>query len=443
MKTKPRSIARLLMPAMLLAATPFLLTVQAQTLAAAAAKSADPHVIKGAYLAKVGDCAACHTAQEAKPFAGGLPLATPFGTLYSTNITPDASTGIGNYQYDDFARALREGVAKDGRRLYPAMPYPSYSKIDDADMHALYRYFMLGIKPVSEAAPASALRFPFNIRPLMAAWNLLYLPSGPYRDDPRQSVEWNRGAYLVQGLAHCGACHTPHGALGEETAFDGRNNDGFLSGYSLAAWYAPGLNGHGTTGSSKMTRPQFIAYLRSGRSPQGAAFGLMTEVINKSTQYLHDDDLNSIATYLTSAPPQSPAAAPPEGAGSGAPDTVATDLRAGHVNSTGAGLYLNNCNACHRSDGTGATATFPALSGNASVTCADPTSLIHIVLSGSHMPSTAAAPTPLAMPDFGWRLNDQQVADVLSFIRCSWGNQAPPVTADEVAKVRSVALSAK
>ncbi|MFM0669428.1 c-type cytochrome [Paraburkholderia sediminicola] len=406
----------------------------------------DAQLAKGAYLAKVGDCAACHTANKTQPFAGGLPLATPFGTLYSTNITPDPSTGIGGYSYDDFAKALRQGIAKDGHRLYPAMPYPSYAKIDDSDMHALYRYFTQGVKAVGQPNRASELRFPFNVRTLMTVWDRLYAHDPlPYQADPHQSVEWNRGAYLVQGLAHCGACHTPHGMLGQESVLDEKDNTAFLSGNTLAGWYAPNLRGHMTQTSASdkaWSKADLVAYLRSGRMHDGAAFGPMTEVIDDSTQYLHDDDLNAIATYLTS-PSLQAGATPPATQQTGRADPTAIALRAGHIDSTGAHLYLDNCAACHRTDGTGAMPAFPSLRGNASVLSGDPASLIHIVLSGSHMPSTAAAPTPLAMPDFGWRLTDQQIADLLSFVRSSWGNRAAAVTAGEVAKVRGVAISAK
>jgi mono/diheme cytochrome c family protein len=280
----------------------------------------------------------------------------------------------------------------------------------------------------------------------MTVWDRLYAHDPlPYQTDPHQSVEWNRGAYLVQGLAHCGACHTPHGMLGQESVLDDKDNTAFLSGNTLAGWYAPNLRDHmaQTSTSDKVwSKADLVAYLRSGRMHDGAAFGPMTEVINDSTQYLHDEDLNAIATYLTS-PSLQTGATPPAAQQSGRADQTAVALRAGHIDSTGAHLYLDNCAACHRTDGTGAMPAFPSLRGNASVLSGDPASLIHIVLSGSHMPSTAAAPTPLAMPDFGWRLTDQQIADLLSFVRSSWGNRAAAVTAGEVAKVRGVAISAK
>ena len=444
MKTLPGWLSRTLGPLML-ALLSGLPCVQAQTAGASpgpagAAPRDDGQLLKGAYLAKIGDCAACHTAHESLPFAGGLPLQTPFGSIFSTNITPDAATGIGAYTYDDFARALREGRARDGHYLYPAMPYPSYAKIDDADMHALYAYFQQGVTAIVEPNRPTDLRFPYRVRSLMAAWDRLYAPKSGYQADPRQSVEWNRGAYLVEGLGHCSACHTPHGMFGQEAAFDGTDNQIFLSGYSLAGWYAPSLRGHAAQDDNQWNQQALATYLRSGRLPNGAAFGPMTEVINDSTQYLHDDDLNAIATYLSSpalqaggAPANLSMAAP------GAPDASATALRTGHLGSNGAGLYLNNCAACHRTDGTGAMPTFPSLTGNAAVNSADPTSLIRIVLSGARMPSTDAAPTPLAMPDFGWRLSNEQVANLLTFVRSSWGNRAPAVGVDDVAKVREIA----
>jgi len=407
----------------------------------------DEQLAHGAYLARVGDCAACHTAPHGKPFAGGLPLDTPFGTLYSTNITPDPTSGIGSYTYADFAGALREGVAKDGHRLYPAMPFPSYAKVSDADMRALYHYFMHGVPAVAQDNRADGLRFPYNVRALMTVWDTMYLPKGTYQSDPHQSVEWNRGAYLVEGLGHCSACHTPHGMFGQEQAFDANDNTTFLSGGTLAGWYAPSLRQHPDGASAAAVKAGLVGYLRSGRSADGAAFGPMTEVVDHSLQYLSDADLNAIATYLTSPPlrTQFNAKAAPATGAAGAADTAdatAVALRAGHVSSTGALLYLNNCSACHRSDGTGAVPAFPKLSGNGLVGDDDPSSLIHIVLSGSHMPSTASAPTPLAMPNFDWRLNDQQIADLLTFVRKSWGNHAPAVSAEQVQKVRATTVSA-
>ncbi|WP_269501282.1 c-type cytochrome [Burkholderia sp. IMCC1007] len=400
----------------------------------AAANAQDAaQIARGAYLARVGDCVACHTARRDQPFAGGLPMETPFGTIYSTNITPDIKHGIGNYSYDDFAAALRKGVAKDGHLLYPAMPYPSFSKVSDTDTRALYAYFMHGVRPIGQPNPETRLHFPFNLRVLLTGWNLLFRPSGAYRQDPAQSTTWNRGAYLVQGLAHCGACHTPHGLMGQEKAFDARGTDLYLSGYTLAGWHAPDLRAGRGSGAGALTRERIVQLLRTGRSHGSATFGGMSEVVENSTQYFSDADLGAVAEYLGSLDPERAprtAAAP-----SPKPDTAAS-LRAGVTPTGGALLYLNNCNACHRSDGSGAMKAFPALAGNEMVTSDDPSSVIHVILTGSRMPSTRSDPAPLAMPAFGWRLSDLQVAQLATFVRDSWGNRAGPVSASDVAKVR-------
>ncbi|RQT19094.1 cytochrome c [Burkholderia contaminans] len=421
-----------------LAGIPFGLLLTFATLAtwlqpvAANAQDAD-QIARGAYLARVGDCVACHTARHDQPFAGGLPMETPFGTIYSTNITPDTKHGIGSYSYDDFAAALRKGVAKDGHLLYPAMPYPSFSKVSDADTRALYAYFMHGVRPISQPNPETRLHFPFNLRVLLTGWNLLFRPSGAYREDPAQSTTWNRGAYLVQGLAHCGACHTPHGLMGQEKAFDAHGSDLYLSGYTLAGWHAPDLRaGHGN-GAGALTRDSIVQLLRTGRSHGSATFGGMSEVVENSTQYFSDADLGAVADYLGSlGPGRTPqtSAAPPA-----KPDTTAA-LRSGVTPTGGALLYLNNCNACHRSDGSGAMKAFPALAGNEVVTSDDPSSVIHVILTGSRMASTRSDPAPLAMPAFGWRLSDLQVAELATFVRDSWGNRAGQVSASDVAKVR-------
>ncbi|VWM02455.1 alcohol dehydrogenase [Burkholderia lata] len=388
-------------------------------------------IARGAYLARVGDCVACHTSRRDQPFAGGLPMETPFGTIYSTNITPDLRHGIGSYSYDDFADALRKGVAKDGHLLYPAMPYPSFSKVSDTDTRALYAYFMHGVRPIDQPNPQTRLHFPFNLRVMLTGWNLLFRPAGAYRADPAQGAAWNRGAYLVQGLAHCGACHTPHGVMGEEKAFDARGTDLYLSGYTLAGWHAPDLRaGHGT---GERSRDSIVQLLRTGRSHGSATFGGMSEVVENSTQYFSDADLHAVADYLGSLHPDR---APPTPAAPPVKPDATTALRSGVTPTGGALLYLDNCNACHRSDGSGAMKAFPALAGNAVVTSDDPSSVIHVILTGSRMPSTRSDPAPLAMPAFGWRLSDPQVAELATFVRSSWGNRGSPVNAADVAKVR-------
>jgi mono/diheme cytochrome c family protein len=398
--------------------------------------AAETLVQRGAYLARVGDCAACHTARGGKPFAGGLPMDTPFGTIYSTNITPDKETGIGGYSFQAFDDAVRRGNSQRNGHLYPAMPYPSFRILSRDDMDALYAYFMAGVAPVNQPAPPNQLPFPLNVRALMIGWNLLYLKADtPYRNDPSKRVEWNRGAYLVQGLGHCGACHTPHGATGQEKAFSEHDGKRYLSGATLAGWNAPTLADGLGVGLAGWSTAELTAFLKTGRGSHTAAFGAMTEVVNDSTQHLSDADLRAIAVYLKSLPPEDIALGPPASAEEAASATHA--LRTGDLHARGAAIYLDNCNACHRSDGTGAGHTFPALSGNPVVNAADPTSLIHIVLTGSAMPSTSTLPAPLAMPDFGWRLSDQQIADVLTFVRGSWGNQAEPVDTSAVKRLRA------
>ena len=397
---------------------------------------------RGEYLARAGDCMACHTVKGKAPFTGGLAMNTPFGTIYSTNITPDKQTGIGNYTYDDFSSALRKGKRKDGSRLYPAMPYTSFAKLSDEDVSALYAYFTQGVKPVQQDNPKTALPFPFNMRILMAGWNMLFFSDKPFKADSTQSVNWNRGAYLVQGLGHCGACHTPHGKLGQEQSLDG-GSDSFLAGYTLDNWHAPSLR-NDKDSLGRWNQEQIATYLRTGRSDDGAAFGAMSQVINDSTQYLNTADLHAIAEYLGSLPGKKPggnasagntkSAAASNAAGADQPATL--ELRSGKLQTAGATVYLNNCNACHRSDGTGAMKAFPALGKNAVVNVEDPTSLIHIVLAGSAMPSTRSDPSAMGMPGFGWRLNDQEVAEVVSFVRGNWGNYGGVVTAEQVAAVR-------
>ena len=390
---------------------------------------------QGAYLAQAGDCAACHSAPKGQPFAGGLAMATPFGVVYSTNITPDPEHGIGQYSFEEFDRAVREGVAREGHHLYPAMPYTAFAKVSLSDMRALYAYFRQGIKPAPTANRQSDLRWPLSMRSLMAAWNLLYLKKGEYASDTSRSASWNRGAYLVQGLGHCGACHTPRGIAGQEKSFSESDGKHYLVGASTDNWFASNLTADLGTGLSAWTEKEIVEYLKTGRTARSAAFGAMAQVVGESTQHLRDEDLTAIAEYLKSLPPASGATIAPTTEAAGA---ATSSLRAGAMVGRGAQLYLDNCNACHHSDGAGSPRTFPALAKSEVVNAKDATSLIHIVLTGSAMPSTQLAPSALAMPDFGWRLSDQDAADVLSFVRSSWGNQAPPVTANDVERLRKL-----
>ena len=392
----------------------------------------------GAYAARAGDCAACHTAPKGQPFAGGQPFPIPIGKVFSTNITPDLETGIGRYDADDFVKAMREGVAKDRHRLYPAMPYPSYARVSRDDLTALHAYFIQGVEPVSNPNRPAQLCWLVGSRSFLAIWNALYFKKGEYVADPGKGPSWNRGAYLVQGLGHCGACHTPRGVGGQEKAVSEREGREFLAGATLDNWHVSSLAGDFVTGLHAWTKDEIAEFLRTGRTARVAAAGVMAEVVGVSTQYLTDQDLMAIAEYLKTLPPSSA-----EGQGkaellaqAGAASAATLALRAGETGMRGSLVYLNNCNACHRSDGSGANRTFPALVGSEAVNSRDPISLIHIVLAGSSMPSTQTAPSAFAMPGFGWRLTDAEVADVLSFIRSNWANHAAAVSGDDVGRLR-------
>ena len=409
----------------------------------ATAAAADPLVAKGRYLAQTGDCVSCHTAVGGKPFAGGLAMGTPFGTIVSTNITPDQNAGIGAYTQEEFNRAVREGVAKDGHRLYPAMPYTSFAAITDEDMQALYAYFTQGVDPVDTRPAATDLPWPFSMRWLMVFWNWLYADQKPYEAVAAQSAEWNRGAYLVRGLGHCGECHTPRGRLGGPLA-TGEGSAAFLSGSQVDGWLAQALRHGDVPTAAQWPQKDWVQYLKTGRTEHTAAFGPMVQVVENSTQHMTPEDLAAIGTYIRSLGAPAAAAAAQTSpmalaASQAASSPAAAALRDGKPSQAHAGalVYLNNCNACHTSSGAGASKTFPTLAGNPVVLASDPTSLIRIVLSGSQMAATAGAPSAIAMPALGWRLNDEEVAKVLSFARSSWGNQAAAVTPAQVAAVRA------
>lgn len=414
--------------------------------------AADEKVLHGQYLARLSGCIGCHTRPGGLPFAGGLALETPFGVIVSTNITPDKTQGIGNYTLATFDAALRHGKDEEGGNLYPAMPYANYVRLIDADIAALFAYFMQAVPPAQQDNAHTVLAWPFSIKGLVGVWNALYLPPPGYMADTQQSADWNRGAYLVQGAGHCGACHTPRGFLGAEKAPTEQGGDRYLSGALIDGWYAQSLRSIKSTSTQGVASPEaglgrwsaadLVDFLRTGRNTHTAAFGAMSDVVAHSTQYLTAQDAAAVAAYLKSVGGGSDSTAtitPPTVAATAVhPTTFA--LRAGTVTQRGAAVYLNNCSGCHRSDGEGAARTFPALARSSSVAAGDATSLIRIVLRGSAMPSTVLAPHALAMPGLGWRLNDSDVADVLSLIRSSWGNQAAGVTAADVAKVRAAAL---
>ena len=383
----------------------------------------------GEYLARAGDCVSCHSAPGGKAFAGGLKMGSPLGAIYSTNITPDPETGIGGYSLEDFGRALRQGVAKDGHHLYPAMPYPSYAKLTDADVAALYDFFMKQVPAVHQANLPNEIPSMLRFRWPLALWNLVFTKGGSYAANSGHDADWNRGAYLVQGLGHCGACHTPRGLAWQEKALDDSSGS-YLSGALLDAWYAPDLRGDVRNGLGGWSKDDVIDFLKTGHNRAEAVFGSMIDVVNNSTPYMSDGDLNAIAVYLKSLPStsvQQPIAYD---------DATTAALRAGHAPQPGASVYSGSCANCHGFDAKGFAPYMPALAGNPVVLDTDPSSLINLVLNGSNPLVVRGTPDSYRMPQFRQQYSDQEIADVVTFIRNGWGNSAPAVIADEVAKHR-------
>jgi mono/diheme cytochrome c family protein len=381
------------------------------------------------YATRAADCVACHSIPGGKAFAGGLKMGTPLGAIYSTNITPDPETGIGGYSLAEFDLAVRQGIAKDGRHLYPAMPYPSYVKLTDADVTALYRFFMKQVPPVRQANLKSEIPAWLGFRWPLAFWNFFFVPSGSYVARPGHDAAWNRGAYLVQGPGHCGACHTPRGiAIQEKALDDSRPN--FLAGTELDAWYASSLRGDMRTGLGTWSTSDIGEFLKHGHNRVGTAFGSMADVVNNSTSYLSDGDIYAIADYLKSLPAMSvqPAAVYDNAT------TVA--LRNKPTTQPGAAVYTGACASCHGFDAKGFTPYMPALAGNPVVLDDNPSSLVNEVLNGSIPLVAKGTPAAYRMPQFRQQLSDRDIADVITFIRNRWGNQAPAVTSRQVAKLR-------
>jgi len=372
---------------------------------------------RGRYLATVGDCVSCHTAPGGLPFAGGLALNTPFGKLLSPNITSDRATGIGAMTDAEFASSVREGRGRQGKRLYPAMPYPSYTLITDADVAALRAYFAT-IPAVTNDVKVNQLSFPFSLRQDMMVWNVLEFTSGRYKPDSAKSAEWNRGAYLVNGLGHCNTCHTPKSIL-----FGDKSNADY-QGAAIEGWFAPNITNSKHLGLGDWSVQEVVDYLKKGTNGRALASATMAQVVENSTSKMTESDLKSIAVYLKSIEPKDerPVAAL---------NASGTEMKAG------AAIYKDNCAACHMDSGQGIGQLFPKLAGSSNVRSADPTTSIRKIIEGSRAAATDAAPTAPAMPSLAWRLNDQQIADVLTYVRNSWGNAAPPVTASRVKVIRA------
>jgi alcohol dehydrogenase (quinone), cytochrome c subunit len=384
-------------------------------------------VSRGAYVAKLGDCIACHSAPGHEPFAGGLPMNSPMGIIYSTNITPDPVNGIGRYSIDDFKRAVRDGVAKDGHHLYPAMPYTNFSLISDQDMADLYAYFMKGVKPVAYKPPPTKLQFPFSQRWGLYLWNLFFAPGKRFQPQPDHDELWNRGAYLVKGLGHCGACHTPRDVFYKEKGYS-ESDPTFLAGNTIDDWQAANLRGNPASGLGRWSEADIASFLKTGHARGVTAFGSMTQVVEDNTQYMNDRDLQSVVHYLKSLETQQESA-------SYAPVRPAPTSASYPIERPGAGVFMALCARCHGSAGEGASSTLPALAGNPVVLSQDPKSLIHIVLEGGTAARTETNPRPQTMPAFG-RLTDREIGEVLSFIRASWGNKAGSVSTGDVTRLR-------
>jgi mono/diheme cytochrome c family protein len=373
---------------------------------------------RGRYLAVLADCAACHTAPGGQSFAGGLVLQTPFGNLAAPNITPDPETGIGNWTDDEFVAAMHDGRGRGGMRLFPAMPYPAYTKMTRDDVLAI-RDYLATVSPVSNAVVANQLPFPLSVRTNLLFWNLLNFTPGRFQHDPQRSADWNRGAYIVQGAGHCGTCHTPKTILG------GDKVSAQFAGATLQGWFAPNITTDPHKGVGGWSQDDIVQYLKTGANTWTLASGPMAEVIIHSTSNMTDEDLVAIAVYLKDS-----------GVTSSASETASSAAENGAMRA-GSAIYKDNCAACHKDSGTGESDLFPRLAGSASVRSDDGTTLIRVTLQGARAVATSDKPTGPAMPAFDWRLNDAQVASVLTYIRNSWGNAAAPVAASEVASQRA------
>ena len=381
--------------------------------------AADPAAIaRGAYLARVGNCMGCHTARGGAEYAGGRGIETPFGVVYAPNLTPDRETGLGAWTEAELWRALHNGRSRDGRLLYPAFPYPSYTAVTREDAAALHA-FLQSLPPVRQPNRAHELRFPYHLQASLAVWRALYFRPGEFKADPGRSAEWNRGSYLVQGLGHCVACHSSRNWLGA-TPGSGALGGGLIP---MQNWYAPSLATTHEAGLADWSTEEISALLSTGFSPRGSAMGPMAEVVYRSTQYLSAEDARAMAVYLKALPqvrakPQRVEPAPAE------------------VLRLGAKVYGDRCASCHGDRGEGVAGAYPPLAGNGAATMASPNNLIKAVLYGGFPPATRGNPRPFGMPPFKQLLSDAEVAAVATHVRQSWGNQAAAVSALQVHRAR-------
>jgi len=399
--------------------------VPAHTTVAApvAVNATTQYLNRGEYLARAGDCIACHTTPNGRQFAGGRAMATPFGNLYVPNITPDDDTGIGKWTADDFYTMMHTGISPNGALMYPAMPFASYTKVTREDCDAIYAYLM-SVPPVRQRNRPHELRFPFNKRELLVGWRALYFKEGEYVPDKGKSAQWNRGAYLVEGLGHCAMCHTAINALGgssESKAFEG----GMIPNQN---WYAPSLTSNREAGLGDWSIQEIADLMQVGVSARGTVYGPMAEVVYNSLQYLTDADARAMAVYLK-ALPQKQAEAPP---------TAQARLVDPGVMELGRRVYTKQCAMCHGDEGKGKPPAYPPLAGNPSITMSSPVNPIRMVLNGGYPPGTRKNPRPHGMPPFSHILGDNDVAAVITYIRVAWGNNGTPVAATQANELRKL-----
>ncbi|MEA3640183.1 MAG: cytochrome c [Lamprobacter sp.] len=390
-------------------------------------------LVYGEYMATAGDCIACHTRPGGKPFEGGLRIDTPFGTLYTPNITPSKDDGIGAFSDQDFLHALQDGISPSGLPYYPALPYPFYTKVEDEDLLAIKDYLM-SLEPSSYQPPKNDLRWPFSVRDLMFGWQEVYFDKGRFASDPSRGEEWNRGAYLVEGLGHCGSCHTPRNMAGATEPSQA------MTGAIIDGWYAPNLTSDLGEGLGRWTVDELAVFLQTGMAPADldssepdagaapatAALGPMAEVAHDSLSKLALSDLRAIAVYLKDLPPNTELNHRPK-----RPE-VLTEA----AYEQGRELYVKNCSACHQDHGQGLQPYFPALRGNPVVNDERPNDLIKTLLLGAPSDPSEAFSRHVVMPSFGSVLTDEQIAILASYLRANWGNDAPPVTAHAVEALR-------
>jgi mono/diheme cytochrome c family protein len=376
---------------------------------------------RGRYLALAGNCAGCHTARGGAEYAGGMGIETPFGTVFTSNLTPDTWAGIGDWSAAQFWRAMHNGRSRDGRLLYPAFPYTSFTRVTREDSDAIFAYLRT-VPPSMAPNRPHRLRFPYETQLALAVWRALFFTPGGFVPVASRSPEWNRGAYLVNGLGHCIACHGTRNSLGAT-----EDRLGLAGGLiPIENWYAPSLYSAREAGVADWATEDVVALLKSGRSARGSVMGPMADVVFRSTQHLDDDDLRAMAVYLKALPEAGPAVASAAAAAAGSGG--APPRRDPRTMERGEKIFDQRCAYCHGDHGQGAAGAYPPLAGNRAVLMTSGVNLIQIVRHGGFLPSTAGNPRPYGMPPFGQVLDDDDIAAVLTFVRASWGNDAPSIS---------------